>query len=269
MTFFFGQKNDLIWDTWLKNKKKPWISQRQKTERLPPEPTSSVIQLALERQNKNKHWAGLKMQKKTSNKPKNIEETKKNKRTQKSNIDKLFGEGPLEKNQKNIEKKQKKTIFTNSLGRAPFPRPLEYCFFFVLFLFDVFWFFSKGALPKEFVNIVFFGSFIFFQRFFVFLVFDSHLRPDRFREYGFSNGHIWKKGEPCKALGKISEGKLQQSYSIKPWQKQIPWKTSKRPGLTALLSGEGSVPSLCKIHIKHWFFKSNLLRNSRICLAFQ
>ena len=38
---------------------------------------------------------------------KNIEKTKKTKKNKKNNIYKLFGEGPLEKNQKNIEKTKK------------------------------------------------------------------------------------------------------------------------------------------------------------------
>ena len=98
-------------------------------------------------------------------------------KTKKANVYKLFGEGPLEKKQKKhwknqkkqkkqkkkkqylqtlwggplrekpkrtLEKpkKTKKTIFTNSLGRAPIARPLEYCFFLFFWFFR--WFLHFG-----------------------------------------------------------------------------------------------------------------------------
>ena len=72
---------------------------------------------------KKKHWTNQKTTKKQNKKQKK----------QKNNIQKLFGEGSLEKKQKNIgkTKKTKQLIFRDSLGRAPIPTLLEYCFFFV------------------------------------------------------------------------------------------------------------------------------------------
>ena len=72
-------------------------------------------------------------------KPENLEKPTK---STKNNIPELFWEGPQLQSQKNIgktKKKQKKTIFWNSLGRTPHPEEYPNIVFF-------FWFFQVFLL---------------------------------------------------------------------------------------------------------------------------